>query len=345
MISGVVEAINLSDENDAVNTIWVATTNKGRNLIKASPLNMNVRYIPVLGEMVYLVKAATDESSGTRNSEKYYYVSPVAVHRNINHNAIPPFLEMEGTGAGIGYATISAGATNASSPSTDIDLGRGFVEMDSLPQLQGFLGDIIFEGRFGQSIRFGYTPTGVTIGDNRISAVKQQPSWSSPIPESPITIIRNGINNSVGYNKLVVEDINKDASSIWLTDQQTINLTLSNKTALGITPVSTYKSPQVILNSERVIINSKKDSVIISGKKSVNISTPNWKADMNKMFNQIDAINKELTNLNIQVTTLVATISTALPPAAIPLAPITTQLGTIGGNLSKITSELQLMKQ
>ena len=183
MISGVVEAINLSDENDAVNTIWVATTNKGRNLIKASPLNMNVRYIPVLGEMVYLVKAATDESSGTRNSEKYYYVSPVAVHRNINHNAIPPFLEMEGTGAGIGYATISAGATNASSPSTDIDLGRGFVEMDSLPQLQGFLGDIIFEGRFGQSIRF----SGYNNDNNEFS---------------PTTIIRNGENSASRKNKI-----------------------------------------------------------------------------------------------------------------------------------------------
>jgi len=293
MISGVVEAINLSDENDAVNTIWVATTNKGRNLIKASPLSMNVRYIPILGEMVYLVKAATDESSGTKNSEKYYYLSPVAVHRNINHNAIPPFLEMEGGGTA-GYEQAAAGVANSSSPSTDVDLGRGFVELNTLPQLQGFLGDIIFEGRFGQSIRFGYTPKGVTTSDNKISAVKKQPSWTSTKPESPITILRNGVTTNDGYNKLVIEDINKDASSIWLTDQQKVNITLSSTLPVGITPSSLWSKPQVIVNSDRIVINSKKDNIILASKKDIVVTTATNTTTIDKIIEAITILAQGL---------------------------------------------------
>ena len=338
-VTGVVVAVNLTDSGDEVNTIWVSINKNGnQGLEKASPLNMNVRYIPIKGELVYLVSATSQfgDPIGATGG-KYYYTSPVSVHKNINHNAFPNSTDLELVSAP-SFGTISAGIPSSNSSDDTNDFGNGFVELTNLPQLQGYLGDTIFEGRFGQSIRFGYTPENITTGNNSISAVSKTPSWSSTKPESPITIIRNGVTTNDGYNKFVVEDINKDASSIWLTDQQTIKLKLSNKVTLGVTPVSTYKSPQLILNSDRVVINSKKDSVIISGKKSVNISTKGWKADMDVMFTQLEAIVNALNSLAPQ-------LAGAVTSAGAPVPLVQTGGGQLQAAISQIKSQLQLMKQ
>jgi hypothetical protein len=343
MKSGVVEAINLTDGSDEVNTIVVSYGgSRGRRLIPCSPLSVNTQHIPLLGEVVYLIEGISDDASSISPVEKWYYVSPIALHRNINHNALEDLYERNESSAG-SLTSVSAGIPNSNSSQSPTEFGTGFVELPTLSQLQPYPGDIIFEGRFGQSLRFGHTPNGIGVETKRLSAASKTPSWSSDKDESPITIIRNGVTTNSGYNKFIIEDINKDASSIWLTDQQTINLTLSNKTALGITPVSTYKSPQVIVNSDRVVINSKKDSVIISGKKTVNISTPNWKADMNEMFNQIEAIKNQLTSINIA---LAAAATGLTATAGSPSAPaITAEVSKITNGIANISSKLTLMKQ
>ena len=342
MISGVVESINLNDEADAVNTIWVSVIGKSRNLIKCSPLNMHIKNIPVLGEMVYLVKGPADTSSGTGNGDKYYYLTPIGIHRNINHNALQAFTELSSNGNSSGISQASAGVPSVSAGDSSVNFCIGFDESPSISQIQPFLGDVIFEGRFGQSIRFGYTPQGTTSGDNKVSPSSKEPSWTSTTPQSPITIIRNGAGDSAGYNKIVIEDINKDEASIWLGSTQKIGLTSSNKFTLGVTPASQYNKPQIILNSDRIVLNSKTDSVLISGKKSVNVSTTSWKADMDVMFTQIDAMNTQLTNLNTQMSTLVNTVN---PLTGFALLPMVAQLSTISGKLVQITTELQLMKQ
>ena len=289
MTSGIVEGINQNEETDAVNFIWV-TINKGsRQLVKASPLNMNFRQIPILGEMVYLVKASSDESSGVSNSEKYYYVSPVGIHRNINHNAMPNYNELSTSGGG-GFAVAAAGVANASSSPSENNLGTGFVEMPNIPQLQGFLGDMILEGRFGNSIRFGYTPSDTSGDTDKVSEVKVEPSWESTIPESPIMILRNGHDTNIGYNKLVIEDINDDDTSIWLTSQQTISMTPASPLPPSITPISSWKFPQLIGTSERVVLNAKKDNIILSSKKDIVFSTGANKTTMDLLISAIETL-------------------------------------------------------
>ena len=345
---GTVESIVLNDNDvESFNSILVSTTKGGTGaLIRCFPMSVNSRHIPTLGEQVYVLVANSDLASGTGQGQvRNYYISPVSIQNNINSNALPKLTKKKLSSPGDNYSSAGSGIAFSSNSSDKPDLGRGFVEEDGISQLQGYLGDIIYEGRFGQSIRFGYTPEGMLSKDNKVSKASLKPSWTSSEPQSPITIISNGRGNFNGYNKFVIEDINDDDSSIWLGSKQTIKLKPSQKFSLGVTPISSYEKPQIVINSERVIINSKKDSVLISGKKSVNISTSGWKSDMDTMFGQIDAMNKQLTSLNTQVTTLVAAISTALPPAAAALSPITTQLGTIGGNLAKITTQLQSMKQ
>lgn len=327
-------------------TIQALYTDGGRKqTILATPLNLHSKYIPVVGEYVGIERGLADTIAGLGNGkQKFYYTEPLSIQKNINNNILENAGELTSRSVGAGYAAASDGfASSIIAPSSD-PKNKEFVEVVNLSQLQPFSGDVIHEGRFGQSIRFGYTP-------NKSNA-RQRPTWKSTVDESPITIIRNGAGVSRGYNKFVVEDINKDSSSVWLTDKQIVSIKLSNKTTLGVTPPSTYKSPQVILNSERVIINSKKDSVIISGKKSVNISTKNWKADMDKMFNQIEQLKNQLNTLNIAITTYATTVNGIAAAAPIPFGPLAgaagpllTSVSQISGNIAKITSELQLMKQ
>jgi hypothetical protein len=293
MITGVVEAINLNDESDAINSIWVSIQKGGRNLVKCTPLNMHVRTIPVLGEIVYLVKGPANTSSGVINGEVYYYLSPVGIHRNINHNLMQPYNELTAGTAGLSLQSVSAGVSNSStSNDSKINFGTGFIEDSTISQIQPFLGDTIIEGRHGQSIRFGYTPQGVTSSNNKISSVRNQPSWNSTKPESPITIIRNGAGVSNGYNQFTIEDINKDASSLWLTDQQKISLTLSSKLPVGITPASTWNKPQVILNSDRIVLNSKKDNIIVSSAKDIGVSTSKNTTTIDLIISAIETLAK-----------------------------------------------------
>jgi len=290
----------------------------------------------VIGEQVYVLVGNSDEASGASNSTKNYYLSTVGIQNNVNHNALPKLTKAEGSSVP-NFGQVSNGIPAQSSTDSPNDLGIGFEEVSNLSQLQPFIGDVIHEGRFGQSIRFGYTPQGTKRNDNRIKGVVTEPSWKSTDPKSPITIIRNGAGESRGYNKFVIEDINKDDSSIWLGSKQTIGLTPSNSFTLGVTPTNLYKNPQIILNSDRIVLNSKSDSVLISGDKSVNVSTPNWKADMDVIFSQLESITDALLQLAPQLT--------AAANAGGPVPSLSAGGPQLLSTITQVKTQLTLMKQ
>lgn len=330
---GTVIGVYLDDDTyENFNTITVSVKDRGtKNILRCTPLDTNSRKIPVIGEQVYIVVANSDEASNSSQSTKNYYTSVVGIQNNVNHNALPKLTFAE-VGSSPNFSQVSNGIPAVTSGDSNPDLGIGFEEVSNVSQLQPYLGDVIQEGRFGQSIRFGYTPDGVLRDSNQIKGASIKPSWSSNDPKSPITIIRNGAGESNGYNKFVIEDVNEDDSSIWLGSKQTISLKSSNKFTLGVTPPSNYKSPQIVLNSDRIILNSKSDSVLISGGKSVNVSTPNWKADMDVIFTQLEAITDALSKLAPQLTGAangggpVPTLQSAGPQLASAAAGIKTQL-------------------
>ena len=342
---GTVIGVYLSDdEYKNLNSIIVNVKQGNTNdTIRCFPLTPNNRAIPILGEQVYVITAYSDESRGLKTTLRNYYTTPIGLQGNINHNALPGGMLLRGTPS-VNFSQITNGIPNQTSTDSNSDLGNGFKEVSTLSQLQPFLGDIIHEGRFGQSIRFGYTPENSKLTDNRVKGAVESPSWTSTEPESPITIIRNGAGKSNGYNKFVIEDINEDDSSIWLGSKQTIKLTASNKFSLGVTPTNQYNNPQIIINSDRLILNSKSDSVLISGKKSVNISTPNWKADMDVMFSQLKKLEEQLTALNNAMVTHAAAL-TALPATTALGTPLSSQLAPITAQLLQIKTQLELMKQ
>lgn len=336
--------VTLDDKsNDTVGSIIAIEKGSTSGQLRCFPLNTNNRHIPVIGESVYIVSGNSDDASGNNASTRYYYTSIVSLQKNINHNALPNLTKVVSGGGG-GLSSVSNGIPAQSSTDSKVDFGPGFQESQDVSQLQPFLGDIIHEGRFGQSIRFGYTPSNTSGNNDSVTAVSVKPSWTSTTTDSPITIIRNGAGTSNGYNKFVIEDINEDDSSIWLGSKQKIGLKSSNNFTLGVIPTGTYKNPQIILNSDRVVINSKSDSVLISGDKSVNVSTTNWKADMDVIFSQLEELKNQVLAINNALIPLGTGLSGI--PLTSPLgAPLTQATSQVTAKLVEITTQLTLMKQ
>ena len=71
--------------------------------------------------------------------------------------------------------------------------------------------------------------------------------------------------------------MNEDSGSLYLTSTQQIGLqpNIFNYNSYNTSPeaVSDYSSPQIILNSSRIVLNAKEDSILLSSAKSINLNS------------------------------------------------------------------------
>lgn len=159
--------------------------------------------------------------------------------------------------------------TNNSLPSDNFDgqnlLGPDAVALNDINPLYPFPGDTLIEGRQGQSIRIG----GFKSPKNKLV--------DSSNNGKPYVLISNGqikTDNGVDH---IVEDINKDPNSIYLLSNHKVPLQEANSKRDSYdkapTKAKDYKGNQLIINADRVFINAKNESVIISSKKSIGISS------------------------------------------------------------------------
>ena len=242
----------------------------------ATPLLSNSKKYPLVNELV-LIFRLPDTGLGTRTgSEKFYYLNTLSLWNHPHHNAYPNPLKPQSDEQSQDYTQTTGGnVRRVKDGSTEIDLngesGGTFVEETNIHPILPFAGDNIVEGRFGNSIRLGNT----SKTDSEYSN-----NWSENGDDgSPITIIKNGQpedSSELGWLP-VTEDVNKDLSSIYLTKDQKIPLELDNELyeAFDESPTSApeYLENQIILNSGRLVLNSKTDSVLISSNKQTAITS------------------------------------------------------------------------
>ena len=244
----------------------------------ALPVNSNNRFFPVVNEYIEITRGTIPNSNGIQ----YFYDKPIALYGSTapNGNFFPSTTQTANPlSQNLDYTQVESGAVNVvsnqpqqiqtNSPTNPSQ--ATFVEKSDIHPLMPFEGDILFESRFGSSLRFGSTSK---------SKSKWTNNWSTSGDNgSSITILRNGQPKDTpptpGYLP-IVEDINKDLSSIYLTSTQKIPFNLSReefpKWKTPPTTPSSFVNPQVIINSDRVIINSKNDSILISAKQSIGLS-------------------------------------------------------------------------
>ena len=199
-----------------------------------APLDSNIKEYPYPGEYVIVVNYFGDA----------YYTQKLNMSNSINLNSFPGLSKIWDPWTGEGYKE---------------NLSK--IGDPRVRQLKAEEGDIIFSGRFGQSIRFGSNVKELIDTNQNLL-----PDTGKPV--SPNVIIRAGQGaEESNINRPVNEDINLDGSSIWMTTDQTVDIKLDNSHSLFIWAEKGrygFEGNRITINSDGLIFNSKKNNILMS---------------------------------------------------------------------------------
>ena len=251
------------------------------DVIQARALDANLKNIPISGEVVLLTKGPTAYNSAGRTGQEYYYTNPISIQSSVHHNGLPGITEFLSKTNPSNSQTrkdandgIAVKTSKKISVETTID--PAFPERNDVYPLQPYSGDILLEGRWGQSIRFGST-----IDERKTYPIK--PFWKKGLGDTgnPILIISNGTNpDRKPFNEFILENIDEDDSSIWMTSGQevrfkpasTITTSIKDK-SVDLFNKNNFSGNQVIISSDRLIFNAKKQEIIAFAKEGLGLSS------------------------------------------------------------------------
>jgi hypothetical protein len=337
----------------------VADPLSGNPRATAKPLMSNMVKIPLENEIVYLVNLPNTNINVFTTNETEYYINVVSLWNHPHHNAYPSNPNELPPSQQKDYIQTQLGnVRRVTDQSTEINLGKTFKERSNIHPLLPFEGDILYEGRWGNSIRLG-------------STVPNRPNNWSVVGNSgdPLTIIKNGQGQQTEEGWIpVIEDINKNESSIYLTSTQNVPLVASSvnyfsyKTNPPQVP-NQYAGKQILLSSGRLVFNTTEDHILLSSNKSinlnaingVNIDTPTVTIQSKQCFlgsknateplllgnRTVDTLNNILTNMSsfLQIcSTLVST------PPGTPLVPLNVAATQLNQQILSIQSNLEKLK-
>jgi hypothetical protein len=353
--------------NPVVPTSEIFEDNLISNFNFAKPLFPNVRQVPLLNEITYVVAFPSTSTQNPRNIDlnqiDYYYFQSINLWNTLHQNAFPDplaefYQESNSQPKNVQYQQSQAGAvSNEDAPIPEINLGNTFVERDNIKYLQPFEGDIIHEGRWGHSIRFG-------------STVKDQNPWSN-VGENgdPILILRNGQapSNTEAWIP-TIEEINKDLGSIYFGSTQQLPLDAastdySSYSSNAPTIPNQYSGSQVLITSGRLVFNSSNDHILLSSNKSinlnaiesVNVDTDTMVMQTGKLYlgdknadeplllgNQtVDLLDQLIEAFKVFTTTCQTLVGA---PAGVPLAPLNAIATSVNNTLILLQKDLENIK-
>lgn len=247
------------------------------------PLESNIRQYPLKGEYVVCVNYLGMQ----------FYTQTLNFISHINTNSVPGLSDViDKPDPGIFstmYSFIDSGEEPPREEKEDtFSLGEFFTRNRLIRQLKPYEGDITIQGRFGNTIRLGSNISDdEDLGTTGLPENQYGPSPSIKIRAGQLTDYYSseagmdgewdGDDNSSkigtfeekfselghGLDAYVVEDINADASSIYLTTNETVPLNPVTKTMgarvhhahLEYPP--TFDGKQIILNSDKIVFNTK----------------------------------------------------------------------------------------
>lgn len=270
-------------EWDSIGTLFFSlldNTNTGTTKI-ARPISPQIKAYPLINELIICFQLPIPVINSTTNKNEYYYLNSINAWKHPHHNAFPtPLNPQQAPSQNLSYQQVAAGfEKRVPDEETTISLNSSlnpsqdtFIEKSDIHPLLSFAGDVIVEGRHGQSIRLGSTSKSKSTYNN---------DWSdNGVNGDPITIIRNGQPQNVSSEGWlpITENIRNDLSSIYLTSFQRLKdfkvaSELYNSYSTPPIAPSIFTMPQIALNSDRIVINAKTDSVLLSSQKSIGMST------------------------------------------------------------------------
>jgi len=241
--------------NDRLFTLKVrscSTKYNSKDFLYPKPANLSLKKLPLVGEFILMFKTLNEVSDHNNWRTQWYYLTTIDVHSSFNENQLPG---------------VSANLTD--SEIANIQPGKTF-KRASVSPLQPYEGDVLFQSRFNSSIRLGSTVTTSELNNEYYSVLPNWISTTQSATNDPLIVLSNG--RTAKKNKeFVVENPNTDASSLYLTSTQTIQLDLNKQLT------EKFKTPngsQFIGCADRIILSAKKDIAIVHSERAVIIQTP-----------------------------------------------------------------------
>ena len=266
---------------DAIGTIIyhnIDDNNANKSPLDAStakPLFSHLKYYPLINEIV-LTLTTNDKNIYNGKEKTTYYLPQINMWGHPHHNALPDLKNNILETTKDNYNESEAGLNRIGENNEEIKLGQYFREKTNIKPLVPYEGDLILEGRFGNSIRFGST----NISNN----ISNPNNWSDlGDTGDPITIIRNGQSNNLDEKGFIptIENIGEDASNIYLTSNQRIrnfkqaSPHMNSYNALYIEPQTLENS---ILNPQELTPLPENNSTVVDTplpNKDINLSSQN----------------------------------------------------------------------
>jgi len=222
-------------------------------LIWAWPANSSIIQYPVKREIVNLIQYLG----------RYFYVNSLNFSNAVNNNTMPGESESpkkDNKDNADQYEKVSNSNIPQREQEGDQSLGNTF--KDNNLQIKPILpeeGDVILRGRFGNNIR---------LGNNS----------ETNLPTIKISVGQSDDINKTEELEHYVENINDDRNSLWITSDETVDLNPITegksyylKSARN-TP-NTLEGNQVIINSDRIIFNTKVEELMMFANKGVIINS------------------------------------------------------------------------
>jgi len=215
----------------------------------AYPLDNNFKKLPLIGEVVFVTSGPSVRQLTEGNSDAidFYYLNATNIWGRSHLNLFPsPNANYSSNSNTIKNTDVDKGLENSSDNKlTEPKPGRTFVEKNNIKNLWPVEGDVILEGRWGNSLRFSSTakaPSG---------SIYKNP-WSDVGNDGdPITILRNGqssVDLPINNWYPIYEDVSTDDSSIYMTSKQRIEFELAstNFATFGIDALSGTNTTQLL---------------------------------------------------------------------------------------------------
>lgn len=254
-IAEVIDVEPLKTGNDEQNLysvkVEIFNTSTTQHDISARPASLNILKPPLKGEIILIFSGPNQYSGKSRKELQWYYLCTLPIQSSIYHNLLP----------------------NAASSETFTPP----IESKIVNPLQSFTGDLLLQGRFGNTIRLGSSK----IKQDTTTAV--EPNWvdntnDDKLITNPIIILSNTTKqkqsdqDNIYGRKYSIEHLTNDDSSFYLTtSQQLSTLKLS-----GVTDKSggynKFNKSQFIGIADRVLLVSKTNSIILDSKQRINLN-------------------------------------------------------------------------
>ena len=205
-----------------------------------APMDSNIKEYPRPGEYVIVANYFGE----------FYYTTKLNMFNSVNLNANPGMSRLTDPLVMENYRI------------------KQFKGNSKIRQIKSYEGDITFNGRFGQSIRFGSNVTELYDGNGDLLP-------DSGKPQSPNIKIRagQGVSSKIP-NRPILENINIDGSSLYLTTNEAVPLKHHASKVKDLTP-KFFDGKQIVLNSDRIVFNSKGTDIFAYSNKDINLVSKN----------------------------------------------------------------------